>query len=67
MSKYKTKECAGLDKAVGEMTPERDGVEDELKTVNDYSDSRDKKGIYTLTRYAEQVDVHTSTNVRLTG
>ena len=28
VSKYKTKECAGLNKAVGEMTPERDDTDE---------------------------------------
>merc|ERR1711991_951931 len=44
--KYKTKEAAGLDKAVAELTADREGVESELDAVNDYLASLDKKCTY---------------------
>merc|ERR1719399_2105511 len=52
--KYKTKEFTGLDKAVGELTTERSGIEDELTAVNDYLASLDKKCTYKVESYAER-------------
>jgi len=34
--KYKTKESTGLDKAIGEMTSDREGVETELASIREY-------------------------------
>jgi len=34
--KYKTKEFTGLDKAIGELTQDKEGVEEELAGVNEY-------------------------------
>merc|ERR1719387_3409793 len=52
--KYKTKEFTSLDKAVGELTTERSGIEDELTAVNDYLASLDKKCTYKVESYAER-------------
>merc|ERR1719408_283153 len=52
--KYKTKEAAGLDKAVAELTADREGVESELDAVNDYLASLDKKCTYKVESYEER-------------
>jgi len=52
--KYKTKEAAGLDKAVAELTADREGVESELDAVNDYLASLEKKCTYKVESYEER-------------
>jgi len=52
--KYKTKEAATLDKAVAELTSDREGVEAELEAVNEYLDSLDKKCTYKVESYEER-------------
>lgn len=52
--KYKTKEAASLDKAVAELTTDREGVEAELDAVNEYLDSLDKKCTYKVESYEER-------------
>jgi len=52
--KYKTKEAAGLDKAVSELTADREGVESELDAVNDYLASLEKKCTYKVESYEER-------------
>merc|ERR1719361_301717 len=52
--KYKTKEAASLDKAVAELTTDREGVEAELEAVNEYLDSLDKKCTYKVESYEER-------------
>merc|ERR1719326_888950 len=44
--KYKTKEAASLDKAVSELSSDRDSVQSELDAVNEYLESLDKKCTY---------------------
>jgi len=52
--KYKTKEASGLDKAVAELTADREGVESELDAVNDYLASLEKKCTYKVESYEER-------------
>lgn len=52
--KYKTKEAASLDKAMAELTTDREGVEAELDAVNEYLDSLDKKCTYKVESYEER-------------
>jgi chromosome segregation ATPase len=52
--KYKTKEAAGLDKAVAELSTDREGVESELAAVNEYLESLDKKCTYKVESYEER-------------
>jgi len=52
--KYKTKESATLDKAVAELSTDREGVQAELEAVNEYLDSLDKKCTYKVESYADR-------------
>merc|ERR1719245_1999937 len=52
--KYKTKESATLDKAVAELSTDREGVQAELEAVNDYLASLDQKCTYKVESYAER-------------
>merc|ERR1719335_220691 len=52
--KYKTKEAAALDKAIAELSTDREGVQAELDAVNEYLDSLDKKCTYKVESYAER-------------
>lgn len=52
--KYKTKEAASLDKAVSELSSDRDSVQSELDAVNEYLESLDKKCTYKVESYEER-------------
>jgi len=52
--KYKTKEAAGLDKAVQELSTDRAGVQEELDAVFQYLKSLDDKCTYKVESYAER-------------
>jgi len=52
--KYKTKEAASLDKAVAELTTDKEGVEAELDAVVQYLASLDKKCTYKVESYEER-------------
>jgi len=52
--KYKTKESATLDKAVAELSTDREGVDAELQAVNEYLASLEKKCTYKVESYAER-------------
>jgi len=52
--KYKTKEFTTLDKTIGDVTRDRDGVQDELDAVNDTLEALDKKCTYKVESYAER-------------
>jgi len=52
--KYKTKEAAALDKAIAELSADREGIQAELEAVNEYLDSLDKKCTYKVETYAER-------------
>merc|ERR1712048_1441899 len=52
--KYKTKEAAALDKAIAELSADREGIQEELDAVNEYLDSLDKKCTYKVETYAER-------------
>lgn len=52
---YKTKEFTSLDKSIGELTSDRDGVQTELDAVLEYLASLDKKCTYKVETYAEKV------------
>merc|ERR1712139_275179 len=52
--KYKTKEAASLDKAVSELSSDRDSVQSELDAVNDYLASLEKKCTYKVESYEER-------------
>jgi len=52
--KYKTKESAALDKAVGEDTADRSGVQTELVAVMDYLKTMEKRCIAKPETYAER-------------
>jgi len=52
--KYKTKEFTTLDKTIGDVTKDRDGVQDELDAVNDTLEALDKKCTYKVESYAER-------------
>lgn len=51
---YKTKEHTGLDKAVTELTTDREGVQTELDATLEYLKSLDKKCVYKVETYAER-------------
>merc|ERR1719183_1161122 len=52
--KYKTKEAASLDKAVSELSSDRDSVQSELDAVNEYLESLEKKCTYKVESYEER-------------
>jgi len=52
--KYKTKEFTGLDKTIGDVTKDRDGVQDELDAVNSALKALDKKCTYKVESYEER-------------
>jgi len=52
--KYKTKEFTTLDKTIGEVTKDRDGVQDELDSVNAALKALDKKCTYKVESYEER-------------
>lgn len=52
--KYKTKEAAGLDKAIAELSTDKEGVEAELDAVNDYLASLEQKCTYKVESYEER-------------
>jgi chromosome segregation ATPase len=52
--KYKTKEGASLDKAVSELSSDRDSVQSELDAVNEYLESLEKKCTYKVESYEER-------------
>jgi len=52
--KYKTKEAAGLDKAVQELSTDRSGVQEELDATLQYLKSLDDKCTYKVESYAER-------------
>ena len=52
--KYKTKEFTGLDKTIGDVTKDRDGVQDELDSVNAALKALDKKCTYKVESYEER-------------
>jgi len=52
--KYKTKEGASLDKAVSELSSDRDSVQSELDAVNEYLESLNKKCTYKVESYEER-------------
>ena len=52
--KYKTKEAAGLDKAIQELTTDRSGVQEELDATLEYLKSLDEKCTYKVESYAER-------------
>jgi len=52
--KYKTKEFTGLDKTIGDVTKDRDGVQDELDAVNGALKALDKKCTYKVESYEER-------------
>jgi len=52
--KYKTKEAAGLDKAVAEATSDRKGVQAELDAVLEYLATIEKECIAKAETYEEQ-------------
>jgi len=52
--KYKTKEAASLDRAIAELSTDREGVEAELEAVNEYLDSLEKKCTYKVESYEER-------------
>jgi len=51
---YKTKEAAGLDKAIGEASSDRSGVQAELDAVQQYLDTLKKQCIEKAETYAER-------------
>jgi len=52
--KYKTKEFTGLDKTIGDVTKDRDGVQDELDSVVAALKALDKKCTYKVESYEER-------------
>jgi hypothetical protein len=52
--KYKTKEFTALDKTIGDVTKDRDGVQDELDAVNEALEALDKKCTYKVESYEER-------------
>jgi len=52
--KYKTKEFTTLDKTIGDVTKDRDGVQSELDAVNDALKALDKKCTYKVESYEER-------------
>jgi hypothetical protein len=52
--KYKTKEFTALDKTIGDVTKDRDGVQDELDAVNNALKALDKKCTYKVESYEER-------------
>lgn len=52
--KYKTKEFTTLDKTIGDVTKDRDGVQDELDAVNSALKALDKKCTYKVESYEER-------------
>merc|ERR1711953_1639721 len=52
--KYKTKEAAGLDKAIQELSTDRSGVQEELDATLQYLKSLDEKCTYKVESYAER-------------
>jgi len=52
--KYKTKEAASLDKAVSELSSDRDSIQSELDAVNEYLESLEKKCTYKVESYEER-------------
>jgi len=52
--KYKTKEAASLDKAVSELSSDRDSVQSELDAGNEYLESLEKKCTYKVESYEER-------------
>jgi len=52
--KYKQKESVGLDKAVSDLSSDRELVSAELKAANDYSAQLDEKCTYKVESYAER-------------
>jgi chromosome segregation ATPase len=51
---YKTKEFTSLDKTIGDVTKDRDGVADELDAVNNALKALDKKCTYKVESYEER-------------
>merc|ERR1719473_2346710 len=51
---YKTKEFTSLDKTIGDVTKDRDGVQDELDAVNNALKALDKKCTYKVESYEER-------------
>merc|ERR1719263_355608 len=52
--KYKTKEFTALDKTIGDVTKDRDGVQEELDAVNEALEALDKKCTYKVESYEER-------------
>merc|ERR1712127_338451 len=52
--KYKTKEFTTLDKTIGDVTKDRNGVQDELDAVNSALKALDKKCTYKVESYEER-------------
>jgi chromosome segregation ATPase len=52
--KYKTSEAKGLDKAIGEHTSDKGGLQEELTAVLDYKDKLDKQCTYAPDSYEER-------------
>jgi len=52
--KYKTKEFTTLDKTIGDVTKDRDGVQDELDAVNGALKALNKKCTYKVESYEER-------------